>query len=967
MSDVAKRVAEWLPLLVAPGDPVELRFLHVGRPGRTHGGWVRGDQLATVAGKVAALAREAGACYFLPQRLAPTFLDGRKRGHFARIRKDAPAAWRLATDADVVARRYLLVDVDPVREPAGVCSTGAEKESAREVADAVRGELHGAGWADPLIIDSGNGWHLYYRLPAELPGGPSDSGTDPLARLLHVLADKCNNGRAVVDTTVYNASRIMKIPGTWARKGHNSKERPHRQSAVVEVPADWPRGEAINLGDGPRLPCPAGRNWFTHTLDALDSDGSIRERLSATRPTAPALATSAPILPAGLDAPSPELVEKRARAYLRTLPPGIQGQNGSGATYAAACALVHGFAVSPTVALAWLLQDYNPRCVPEWTEAELRHKVEDAARKDHKESRGYLLARGGDQLDQYSAAFGEAADIESRTPITAGPALAPSPATVAPVGQSEALPAGVGADDRGEAEDDPYRIARGILARYLHGGRPTLAYWHSEFYHWTGARWEPRDRSTWHASVNLATRAHFEAVYDANVAAARRGEGDINDVPRKGKVTRQLVSNVIAAIEAQTSVDLESAPAWIGSHVGPAASEIVPARNGLVNLPALAEGRPDAIIPPTPAFFNLNAVTFNVEAAPAEPVEWLRFLATVWPNDRESVNLLQEWLGYLLTSDNSQQKALLMIGPKRSGKGTICAVIRALVGMDNCTAPTLSGLAGPFGLAPLLGKSVALVEDARLSGRADGVAVGERILLITGGGAVTIDRKHLDAVTTILPTRFVLATNEAPRLTDLSGALASRWSVLQFVNSFIGREDIKLLGRLLAELPGIFKWAAEGWARLRRQGRFTSPAASADAVEMIEESGSPIGVFLADRCEVGPAFVIDADELYAEWGEWCGATGRREPGTREEFGRQLRAALPEVRRVQIRSKDAENYGERVRVYKGLRLSVTGVTGELALHALQIFPEENSTKSAYIEDSPVTPVTPVTGETEGKEL
>lgn len=238
MDDVARKVADWLPLFFAPDDVLEVRFLGVERPGRTHAGWIRADQIAAVAGSIAALARISDGTYFTPQRLDPAVMGRGKPGHFGTVHRDgAKCRPELTADADVVARRFLIVDVDPVR-PAGVCATDAEKEAARDVAASVRSYL---SWAmtDPVVVDSGNGFHLYYRFDPPMVGGPVDSTTDPLARLLAVLARRCDTPAAKVDTRVYNAARIVKVPGTWAKKGPNTPARPHRQSAVLEVPHDW--------------------------------------------------------------------------------------------------------------------------------------------------------------------------------------------------------------------------------------------------------------------------------------------------------------------------------------------------------------------------------------------------------------------------------------------------------------------------------------------------------------------------------------------------------------------------------------------------------------------------------------------------------------------------------------------------------------------------------------------------------
>ncbi|QYK49102.1 MAG: DUF3987 domain-containing protein [Phycisphaeraceae bacterium] len=93
---------------------------------------------------------------------------------------------------------------------------------------------------------------------------------------------------------------------------------------------------------------------------------------------------------------SPELIERRAIAYLDRIPGAISGCGGHAQTYAAATALVHGFGLGPETALAILLERYNPRCEPPWTERELRHKVEDAASKTHRMPFGWLRDAASD-------------------------------------------------------------------------------------------------------------------------------------------------------------------------------------------------------------------------------------------------------------------------------------------------------------------------------------------------------------------------------------------------------------------------------------------------------------------------------------------------------------------------------------------------------------------------------------------
>lgn len=332
------------------------------------------------------------------------------------------------------------------------------------------------------------------------------------------------------------------------------------------------------------------------------------------------------------------------------------------------------------------------------------------------------------------------------------------------------------------------------------------------------------------------------------------------------------------------------APCWLGKPKGtcPEAEEILACRSTLLHLPTMTA------LEPTPQFFNTTALEFDYDPNAAQPKAWLHFLHQLFDDDVPSHDLLREWFGYCLTGDTSQQKMLLIVGPRRSGKGTIARVLGKLLGEGNVCGPTIADLAGPFGLQPLLGKSLATVSDARFSGEKMATVV-ERLLCISGEDAITVDRKHLASVTTKFRTRFLFLSNELPRLRDSSSALAGRFLVLRLTESFFGKEDTGLSGKLLAELPGILKWAMEGWKRLHERGRFVQPESVRDVVDQLEELGSPVAAFVRERCVVGPRCRVSVDELFTAWRSWCETDGRKFTGTKQTFGRDLQAAVPAVR------------------------------------------------------------------------
>ena len=442
---------------------------------------------------------------------------------------------------------------------------------------------------------------------------------------------------------------------------------------------------------------------------------------------------------------------------------------------------------------------------------------------------------------------------------------------------------------------DPLPIARAFVSmQYQHKAGQTLHYHRGAFYSWTG---------THYAEVTeTELRAQLYEMLGRSMRLA-----DSKPVPFQPTSAR--VSDVVDALRAVAWLpDRSAPPIWLYGRSSPPPTDILPCRNGLLHLPT------KRLQPATPAFFGLNAVDFDYDPQARVPDVWIAFLAQLWPDDPETICCLEEIFGYLLTTDTAHQKAFLLVGPRRSGKGTIGRVLRALLGKANVVGPTLSGLGTNFGLAPLIGKPLAILSDARLSGRADQHVIAERLLSITGEDVLTIDRKHREAWTGTLPTRFLVLTNELPRIADSSGALASRFIVLTLTQSFLGREDHQLTDRLLGLLPGILNWSIAGLERLRERGRFQQPVSATDAIQELEDLGSPIGAFIRERCTIAAGSTVRCEALFEAWKTWCKTQGRDSVGTAQTFGRDLRAAVPSLKVSRPRGND-----NRSRSYEGICL------------------------------------------------
>ena len=424
-------------------------------------------------------------------------------------------------------------------------------------------------------------------------------------------------------------------------------------------------------------------------------------------------------------------------------------------------------------------------------------------------------------------------------------------------------------------------------------------YYKKDFYIWEDNAYRPQDPER---LTNLLLPWLHYAVY---YGEGRPGKRNLKSYP----TTSGKVLDVASAILSRSLVPgTYQMPCYLsGDNSKPDPKEILSCKNQNLHVPTMK------VLPKDPDLFSANALDFDYDANAPKPKAWMDFLQSVWTDDPEAIQLLKEWFGYCLTADTSQQKILLVKGPKRSGKGTIAKILQALVGRANFAGMQTGTFATNFGLEMLVGKSVACFSDARFGGK-DMQTIVERLLTISGEDTVMIDRKGIKAVTVRLPLKMMFLTNELPNLRDSAGALQSRFILLLQKNSFLGKEDKTLEARLMNELPGILLWALEGWHDLNKRGYFIVPKSSEHAQNDLNEMGSPVKAFIAEKCVVNAECSVVVQHLYDAYLEWAEKSGVKHTPTKAHFGKDLTAAEASVVRKQKRME-----GQRMGLYEGIGL------------------------------------------------
>lgn len=349
----------------------------------------------------------------------------------------------------------------------------------------------------------------------------------------------------------------------------------------------------------------------------------------------------------------------------------------------------------------------------------------------------------------------------------------------------------------------------------------------------------------------------------------------------------ETIDELKSALEVRvTEVDI---PGWLDSAGVPDLN----AQDAIVCANGILDPYTGHLHPQTDKLLTFNALPYAFDPQARVPARWLRFLNEICAKDSETIRELQKIFGYFLTTKTDKQQIYLLVGPKRSGKGTLVRVLRALLGAGNICSGSFQSLSGEFGLMPFIGKQLAVFPDARVGSETKRATIIERLLSISGQDPISVNRKSAQYWQGSLNTRILILSNEMPVLQDDSGALVSRYVPIHTPVTFYGREDHNLIDALLEELPGILNWALEGLRALYPNGRIHTPKQSLGLLDEMDSLGSPVKGFVKSSCRLEAGQFTSHSTLWQEYRRWhvaCGIHSR--PLSSAIFHRALRTAYP---------------------------------------------------------------------------
>ena len=260
--------------------------------------------------------------------------------------------------------------------------------------------------------------------------------------------------------------------------------------------------------------------------------------------------------------------------------------------------------------------------------------------------------------------------------------------------------------------------------------------------------------------------------------------------------------------------------------------------------------------------------------------EFDSFVGTTFPED--AIDTVFEIAGACLYPKAPWKKAIIVYGPKNSGKSTFLKVLTSLVGSQHVSSMSLQQIGeNDFMTGELFGKRVNICGDISSDEMPDPAKFK---VLVGGDEPIQADRKHKKPFSFPNRAKLIFSANELPRTRDKSSAYFERWIPLRCERIVSESDvDLELPDRLTtaSELAGIGRKAVLGLARIMEKNRFTIPQSSQDALDEYRLQEDFVRAWFYERVEFtgNVEHIVHKDDIRADHMAWCDSNGIRRPAT----------------------------------------------------------------------------------------
>ena len=250
---------------------------------------------------------------------------------------------------------------------------------------------------------------------------------------------------------------------------------------------------------------------------------------------------------------------------------------------------------------------------------------------------------------------------------------------------------------------------------------------------------------------------------------------------------------------------------------------------------------------------------------------WERFILEIMDGSREMADFLQRAVGYSMTGLTVEQCLFILWGNGSNGKSTFIEVLRYLFGTYSKASDFHTFVAKKWGVQSGPNSDIAKLRGARFVSATEGEQ-GQKlaeslIKQLTGGDTISACFKFKEPFEFKPQLKLWLSTQHKPEIVGTDEGIWRRIRLIPFNVHFA--QDTTLQDILLAEAPGILRWAIKGFGQWRKHG-LMEPQAVVDATTGYRAEEDVMLRFIqSDYLEIGGEHKCGAHDLYETYKKWA--------------------------------------------------------------------------------------------------
>lgn len=263
---------------------------------------------------------------------------------------------------------------------------------------------------------------------------------------------------------------------------------------------------------------------------------------------------------------------------------------------------------------------------------------------------------------------------------------------------------------------------------------------------------------------------------------------------------------------------------------------------------------------------HLSTIKSHVKYNPKAKAPVFQQSLREWFDDNDDIAFVQEWFGYVLSKEFKANVFLLVYSQGGEGKSTLFGLLEHIVGIPNTTAISLSNFNQSFGLEPLLHKKLNLATESSNTEFST-----DKLKAITAGEKITVNRKGLKEIETVISAKMTFLLNDLPVIKDKSSGLKRRLLILPMTKPIpLHLQNKNLPQQLEKELSGILNWALDGLRRLDQNDYQFTTSKSMNAIKQkYFNEVSPMTDFIRNCLDINSNNSnILGNELIATFKSW---------------------------------------------------------------------------------------------------